>query len=81
MKNGSTRLAYKPEHGVDLDTGIVTSAVIHLADQGDTTTLAGTLDAAAAALSAVAAKSGGWRAAIPIDRGQPIRLMAGTDSE
>ena len=23
MKNGSTRLAYKPEHGVDLDTGIV----------------------------------------------------------
>ena len=27
------------------------------------------------------AKSGGWRAAIPIDRGQPIRLMAGTDSE
>ncbi|MEI7611181.1 MAG: transposase [Rhodospirillaceae bacterium] len=54
MKNGSTRLAYKPEHGVDLDTGIVTSAVIHLADQGDTTTLAGTLDAAAAALGAVA---------------------------
>ena len=54
MKDGSTHLAYKPEHAVDLDTGIVVAAVIHPADQGDTTTLSGTLDAAAAALEAVA---------------------------
>ena len=53
MKDGSTHLAYKPEHAVDLDTGIVTAAVIHLADQGDTTTLAGTLAAAATALETV----------------------------
>ena len=46
-------MAVSNEHGVDLGTGIVTSAVIRLADQGGTTTLAGTLDAAAA-LGAVA---------------------------
>jgi transposase len=53
MKNGSTHLAYKPEHAVDLDTGIVLAAVIHQADQGDTTTLTGTLAAAATALDTV----------------------------
>jgi hypothetical protein len=32
MKNGSTRLAYKPEHAVDLDTGVIVAAPIHPAD-------------------------------------------------
>jgi transposase len=45
MKDGTTHLAYKPEHAVDLDTGVV-AAPIHAADQGDTATLAPTLDAA-----------------------------------
>jgi transposase len=53
MKDGSTHLAYKPEHAVDLDTGIVVAAVIHQADQGDTTTLVGTLAVAAANLETV----------------------------
>ena len=53
MKDGSTHLAYKPEHAVDLDTGIVVAAVIHQADHGDTTTLSGTLAAAATALETV----------------------------
>jgi hypothetical protein len=26
MKDGSTRLAYKPEHAVDLDTGVIVAA-------------------------------------------------------
>ena len=53
MKNGRTRLAYKPEHAVDLDTGAIVAAEIHPADQGDTTTLPGTLEAAAANLAAI----------------------------
>ena len=40
MKDGSTHLAFKPEHAVDLDTGVVVAAPIHPADAGDTTTLA-----------------------------------------
>jgi hypothetical protein len=53
MKDGRTRLAYKPEHAVDLDTGAIVAAEIHPADQGDTTTLPGTLEAAAANLATV----------------------------
>src|SRR3712207_201928 len=46
MKDGTTHLAYKPEHAVDLDTGAVVAAEVHLADEGDTSTITGTLDAA-----------------------------------
>jgi transposase len=48
-------LAYKPEHAVDLDTGAIVAAAIHPADQGDTATLPGTLEAAEANLAAVGA--------------------------
>ena len=44
---------YKPEHAVDLDTGAVVAAEIHPADDGDTTTLEGTLQAAGANLAEV----------------------------
>jgi hypothetical protein len=47
MKDGSTHLAYKPEHAVDLDTGVIVAAPIHEADQGDTATLDPTLKEAA----------------------------------
>jgi transposase len=53
MKDGTTHLAYKPEHAVDLDTGVVVAAPIHPADQGDTTTLSPTLEAAAGNLAEV----------------------------
>src|SRR4051812_1460883 len=33
MKDGTTHLAYKPEHAVDLDTGVIVAARIHPADQ------------------------------------------------
>src|SRR4029079_3084346 len=55
LKDGRTRLAYKPEHAVDLDTGAIVAAAIHPADQGDTATLPGTLEAAEANLAAVGA--------------------------
>jgi transposase len=42
MKDGRTRLGYKPEHAVDLDSEVIVAARIHLADQGDTQTLPGT---------------------------------------
>ena len=46
LKDGRTHLAYKPEHAVDLDTGIIVAVALHPADQGDTTTIEGTLTAA-----------------------------------
>ena len=53
MKDGSTHLACKPEHAVDLDTGVIVAAQIHEADQGDTATLDPTLREAENNLSAV----------------------------
>src|SRR4051794_19869599 len=44
MKDGTTPLAYKPEHAVDLDTGVIVA--IHPPDQGDARTLAATLEQA-----------------------------------
>ena len=58
MKDGTTHLAYKPEHAVDLDTGVVVAAPIHPADEGDTTTLSPTLEAP----RAISTRSG-WRRA------------------
>jgi hypothetical protein len=55
MKDGTTHLAYKPEHAVDLDTGAVIAAEMHPADEGDTTTITGTLDAARRNLTSVGA--------------------------
>ena len=62
MKDGTTHLAYKPEHAVDLDTGAVVAAEIHPADEGDTTTLPGTLQAAAANLAKVDRRADDGRA-------------------
>jgi transposase len=53
MKDGSTHMAYKPEHAVDLDTGAIVAAEIHTAEKGDTATLGGTLEAAEKNLAAV----------------------------
>src|SRR3954468_18617390 len=55
LKDGRPHLAYKPEHAVDLDTGAIVAAEVHLADQGDTATLPETLKAAEANLAAVGA--------------------------
>jgi transposase len=52
MPDGRTRLAYKPEHAVDLDTAAIVAAAIHPADHGDTTTLDDTLEGAARGLDA-----------------------------
>ncbi len=43
MKDGSTHLAHKVEHAVDMDTGAVLGVTLQGADQGDTTTLINTV--------------------------------------
>jgi len=53
LKDGRTRLAYKPEHALDLDTGAIIAAELHTAEQGDTAGLPGTLEAAAEQLAAL----------------------------
>jgi transposase len=55
LKDGRPRLADKPEHAVDLDTGAIVAAEVHPADRGDTATLPGTLATAEANLAAVGA--------------------------
>ena len=76
MKDGRTHLAYKPEHAVDLDTGAVVAAEIHPADQGDTTTLEGTLEAAVDGLEAAgAAPDAGTPADLVADKGYYSRAV------
>jgi len=50
MKDGTTHLAHKAEHAVDLESGVIVAAEIHPADSGDTTTLPETLKHAQAAV-------------------------------
>jgi hypothetical protein len=74
LKDGRTRLAHKPEHAVDLDTGAVVAAEMHPADRGDTATLPGTLGSAARHLAAVeAAPSAEAPAELVADKGYHSR--------
>jgi transposase len=74
LKDGRTRLAHKPEHAVDLDTGAVVAAEMHAADRGDTATLPDTLASAARHLGAVeAAPSAEAPAELVADKGYHSR--------
>ena len=64
MKDGRTHLAHKAEHAVDLETGAIVGVTVQGADQGDTTTIAETVTAAAEDLEAVAATTDGETAVI-----------------
>jgi transposase len=55
MKDGSTHLAHKAEHGVDLDTGAIVAVTLQGADEGDTTTIIETAIAAAEQIEAAQA--------------------------
>ena len=48
MKNGTTHLAHKAEHAVDLESGALVAVTLQAADQGDTATLGETLEEVAA---------------------------------
>jgi len=43
MKDGTTHLAHKAEHAVDMETGAIIAVTLQAADQGDTTTIKETL--------------------------------------
>ena len=49
MKDGTTHLAHKAEHAVDLESGALVGVTVQAADQGDTATLGVTLEAVEAA--------------------------------
>lgn len=64
MKDGRTHLAHKAEHAVDMETGAVVGVTVQGADQGDTTTIAETVTAAAEELEAVTAVTDGQTAVV-----------------
>ena len=51
MKDGSTHLAHKSEHAIDLDSGAVVAVTLQAADLGDTTTVQETLAEAGMAVA------------------------------
>lgn len=53
MKDGTTHLAHKNEHAVDLETGAIVAPAVHPANEGDTTTMWGTLEQACHSLQEV----------------------------
>ncbi|HEY6220820.1 MAG TPA: transposase [Gemmatimonadaceae bacterium] len=53
MKDGSTHLAYKPEHAVDMETGAILATTVNPADEGDRQTMVGTIVEVERALRAV----------------------------
>jgi transposase len=55
MKDGSTHLAHKAEHAVDLKTGAIVAVTLQGADQGDTTTIVETVAQAGEQIAEVAA--------------------------
>ena len=79
MKDGTTHLADKPEHAVDLDNGVVVAAPIHPANEGDATTLSPTLEAAGRNLDAVGlAPSEDAPCVVVADKGYHARTIEGS---
>ena len=56
MKDGSTHLAHKVEHAVDLETGAIVAVTVQEADRGDTTTIVETVAEAGERIAEVAAE-------------------------
>jgi transposase len=59
MKDGTTHLAHKAEHVVDLETGAVVAVTVQPADEGDTKTIEETLTTAAENIEKVQPESDG----------------------
>lgn len=56
MKDGSTHMAHKVEHAVDMETGVIVAITLQGADLGDTTTIRETLAEAGQNIAEVAAE-------------------------
>jgi transposase len=59
MKDGSTHLAHKAEHAVDMESGAVIAVTLQAADQGDTATVLETLSEAGATIAELAKREAG----------------------
>ncbi len=70
MKDGSTHLAHKVEHAVDLETGAVVGVTIQGADKGDTATMAETLVTATEQVETVLPEAAGVSEVVA-DKGLP----------
>lgn len=57
LKDGRTRLGYKAEHVVDVETGAVVAAEVYTADAADTATLTSSLEAARENVAAARSES------------------------
>ena len=74
LKDGRTRLAYKPEHAVDLDSGALLAAAVHPGDAGDPQTLEATLEVAATNLEGLELAPGpGHEVEVVADKGHHAR--------
>ena len=77
LKDGRTRLGYKAEHVVDLETGAVVAADVYGAQQSDTATLRPSLEAARENVDAARAESTGGRDEDNDDDGPPPAAPTG----
>lgn len=66
MKDGRTHLAYKAEHAVDLDSGLILAAEVYYADEGDPRTLEDSVHTAQVNLTAA---GGGQIRDVAVDKG------------
>lgn len=57
LKDGRTRLSYKPEHVVDLETGAIIAAEVHAADVADTASIELSLQSARKNVQSTAARA------------------------
>ena len=69
MKNGTTKLAHKAEHVVDVDTGAIVEVALHPANEHDTATLEKSLKKAVERLEAVQADEGEKTRELVTDKG------------
>jgi transposase len=53
MKDGTTRLGYKPEHVIDMESGVILAAPVYAGDKHDATTILSSLATAEANIAAI----------------------------
>jgi transposase len=76
MKDGSTHLAHKAEHAVDLETGAVVAVTLQGAEQGDTTTYVETLTEAGMRIAEIAEAVNDEEAGEIVNPEGPAELVA-----
>jgi transposase len=67
MKDGRTHLAYKAEHAVDLETGVVVALTVQPADRGDTVSMTATLAEAGSTVTELAGQAAQVDAVGPVE--------------